>query len=278
MSFETIYKEKITYIDNYISNYLSSYKNASPELVEAMKYSVLNGGKRLRSILCTEICSMLGGNRDDAMPFACAIELIHAYSLVHDDLPAMDNADTRRGQASCHKKFGEAIGILCGDALLNSAFEIMLDNCLNVSCINAAKIIAISSGAEGMISGQVKDLKVGASTDVTGDKLIDIIKQKTMAIISSASVSGAYVSGANEETIEKIKEFAYHLGLAFQIRDDFEDIKEDLAAFNDSPNFINALGEENAAKLLKEHADACKNIIATFNSNEFITEFLEFLF
>ena len=142
MSFETIYKEKITYIDNYISNYLSSYKNASPELVEAMKYSVLNGGKRLRSILCTEICSMLGGNRDDAMPFACAIELIHAYSLVHDDLPAMDNADTRRGQASCHKKFGEAIGILCGDALLNSAFEIMLDNCLNVSCINAAKIIA----------------------------------------------------------------------------------------------------------------------------------------
>lgn len=278
MSFKSKYEEKVTYIDNYISNYLSLYKKASPELIESMRYSVLNGGKRLRSILCTEICSMLGGNKDDAMPFACAIELIHAYSLVHDDLPAMDNADTRRGQASCHKKFGESLGILCGDALLNSAFEIMLDNCSNISCINAAKTIAYSSGAEGMISGQVKDLKLGAATDVNTDELIDIIEQKTMAIISSASVAGAYVADASDDIIEKIKEFAYHLGLAFQIRDDFEDIKEDVAAFNDSPNFINALGEENAAKLLKEHSEACKNIISNFDRNGFITEFLNFLF
>ena len=177
MSFNAEYKEKINYIDNYISNYLSSYKKASPELIEAMKYSALNGGKRLRSILCTEICHMLGGNKEVSMPFACAIELIHAYSLVHDDLPAMDNADTRRGQPSCHKKYGEAMGILCGDALLNSAFEIMLDHCNDLSHINAAKVIAISSGSEGMISGQVKDLKVGSASDVTGDMLIDIIEQ-----------------------------------------------------------------------------------------------------
>lgn len=278
MSFSIEYKEKITYIDNYISNYLSSYKKASPELIEAMKYSVLNGGKRLRSILCTEICKMLGEKIEKAMPFACAIELIHAYSLVHDDLPAMDNADTRRGQPSCHKKYGEALGILCGDALLNSAFEIMLDNCNDLSQINAAKAIALSSGSEGMISGQVKDLKVGSASDVTGDMLIDIIEQKTMAIISSASVAGAYIANADSETIAKIKDFAYHLGLAFQIRDDFEDIKEDTADFNDSPNFINALGEENAAKLLNEHSAACKKIISEFENNSFIMGLLEFLF
>ncbi|MBO5743690.1 MAG: polyprenyl synthetase family protein, partial [Clostridia bacterium] len=254
------------------------YKKASPELIEAMKYSALNGGKRLRSILCTEICYMLGGKREDAMPFACAIELIHAYSLVHDDLPAMDNADTRRGQPSCHKKYGEALGILCGDALLNSAFEIMLDNCAGLSQINAAKVIAESSGSEGMISGQVKDLKVGSASDVTGDMLIDIIEQKTMAIISSASVAGAYIANADEETVLKIKNFAYYLGLAFQIRDDFEDIKEDTADFNDSPNFINALGEDDAAKLLNEHSTACKNIISEFKNNDFIMGLLDFLF
>jgi len=278
MSFNTQYKEKIAYIDNYIFKYLSTYKKASPELIEAMKYSVLNGGKRLRSVLCIEICNMLGGNKEEAMPFACAIELIHAYSLVHDDLPAMDNADSRRGQPSCHKKFGEALGILCGDALLNSAFEIMLDNCFNTSCINAAKTIAISSGAEGMISGQVKDLKTGAALNVTGEELIDIIEQKTMAIINSACVAGAYVAGANKDVIKKIDEFAYHLGLAFQIRDDFEDIKEDVEALNDSPNFINAMGEEKAKELLEKHSGECKKIISSFNNNQFIANFLDFLF
>jgi geranylgeranyl diphosphate synthase type II len=278
MSFDIDYKERVSFIDSYISDYLSTYKKASPEIVEAMKYSVLNGGKRLRSVLCTEICSMLGGNKEDAMPFACGIELIHAYSLVHDDLPAMDNADTRRGQPSCHKKYGEAMGILCGDALLNSAFEVMLDNCTDLTHIKAARVIAESSGAEGMVSGQVKDLKVGSCSDVTGDELIDIIEQKTMAIISSASVAGAYIAGADEETVGKIREFAYHLGLAFQIRDDFEDIKEDVAAFNDSPNFINALGEKKAKELLVEHSESCKRIISEFTNNEFLTEFLNFLF
>ena len=278
MNFNTEYKRRINYIDNYISDYLSSYEKASPELIDAMKYSVLNGGKRLRSILCTEICKMLGGSVDKALPFACGIELIHAYSLVHDDLPAMDNADTRRGQASCHKKYGEAMGILCGDALLNSAFEIMLDNCNDISCICAARELAKSAGSEGMISGQVKDLEVGSAFDVTAEILIDIIKQKTMAIISGAAVAGAYIAGCTEDLISKIREFSYHLGLAFQIRDDFEDIKEDVAALNDSPNFINAFGEDKAAELLKEHSQKCKTIISEFDNNEFICQLLDFLF
>lgn len=278
MNFKLKYKEKIEYIDKYIFEYLSTYKKASGELVEAMKYSVLNGGKRLRSVLCTEICSMLGGDGDKALPFACAIELIHAYSLVHDDLPAMDNADMRRGQASCHKKYGEAMGILCGDALLNSAYELMAAKCDDVSSIKAMQIIAETAGAEGMISGQVKDLKIGADANVSESVLIDIIEQKTMAIIRGAIIAGAYLACADEEIVSEMNNFAYHLGLAFQIRDDFEDISEDIAALNDSPNFINAIGENNAAKLLKEHSDKCKEIISQFNNNEFVSEFLEFLF
>jgi len=278
MNFNEQYKTKIHNIDNYISQYLSTYSKASPELVDAMKYSVLNGGKRLRSILCTEICNMLGGTIEKAMPFACSIELIHAYSLIHDDLPAMDNADTRRGQPSCHKKYGEAMGILCGDALLNSAYELMLESCHDSSCVNAARILAETAGSEGMISGQVKDLTVGSSARVTEDILVDIIEQKTMAIIRGAIIAGAILAGSNEETIEKMEKFSYSLGLAFQIRDDFEDIDEDIAEQNDSPNFINSLGKEKANELLNMHANTCKQIIGEFNNNEFLYAFLNYLF
>ncbi len=278
MDFQAVYKEKINIIDNYIDNYLSSYQNASPELIEAMKYSALNGGKRLRSILCTEICAMLGGDYTRVLPFACSIELIHAYSLVHDDLPAMDNADMRRGALSCHKKYGEAMGILCGDALLNSAFELMAKSCGDIQAIKAMQTLALSAGAEGMISGQVKDLKIGANGNVSEDVLIDMIEQKTMAIIKSSILAGTYLAKYDGETLEDMNEFAYSLGIAFQIRDDFEDIEEDVEAQNDSPNFINSMGRENAAKLLKQHSDKCKNIISKYTNNEFMTAFLNFLF
>lgn len=278
MNFDLIYKQKISEIDNYISYYLSTYKKASPELLECMRYSVLNGGKRLRSILCTEICSMLGGNKKKSMPFACGIELIHAYSLVHDDLPAMDNADMRRGQLSCHKKYGEAMGILCGDALLNSAYELMASNCKDLSDVKAMSILALSAGAEGMISGQVKDLKVGSTSLVDKHTLIDIIEQKTMAIIRSSVLAGAVIAGCDEKIFSDMDNFAYHLGLAFQIRDDFEDINEDVESQNDSPNFINAMGKEAAAKLLKIHADSCKEFISKYDNNDFISALLDFLF
>lgn len=278
MNFDIIYKEKISNIDSYLLKHLSTYSKASDKIVESMKYSVLNGGKRLRSILCTEICNMLGGDIETAMPFACGIELIHAYSLVHDDLPAMDNADTRRGQPSCHKKYGEAMGILCGDALLNSAYELMALNCTDTYSIKAMCVLAESAGADGMISGQVKDLEVGSSHNVTEEILIDIIEKKTMAIIRSSVVSGAMLAHSDNETISKMDEFAYHLGIAFQIRDDFEDITEDVASANDSPNFINAIGRENAANLLNKHSIECKKIIAQYDNNKFMMGLLDFLF
>jgi len=278
MNFKILYNNKIKKIDDYISEYISSYKKASPILVDAMKYSVLNGGKRLRSILCTEICSMLGGDVDKAMPFACGIELIHAYSLVHDDLPAMDNDDYRRGQLSCLKKYGEAMGILCGDALLNAAFELMFNNCNDPASLEAARVLAASAGADGMISGQVNDLGTGSDAICTETQLIKIIEQKTMAIIKSAVVAGALLAKADSNTIEEMGVFAYHLGLAFQIRDDFEDIAEDASAQNDSPNFINALGEEVARNKLKYHSDKCKEIILKYADKSFVMDLLEYLF
>ncbi len=278
MDFNTLYQQKIKDIDTYISQYLNSYKKASPELIECMKYSVLNGGKRLRSVLCTEICKMLNGDISNAMPFACSIELIHAYSLVHDDLPAMDNADTRRGQPSCHKKYGEAMGILCGDALLNSAYELMSSSCNNKKDIKAMNILAESAGAEGMITGQVKDLKIGSNCNATEKDLIDVIEQKTMAIIRSSILAGATIAGADDDVLRDMDDFAYHLGIAFQIRDDFEDVNEDVAEENDSPNFINALGEISARELLHHHSDECFNIISKYKNNDFVIGLLSFLF
>ena len=296
MNFNALYKEKIKLIDAYISDYLSNYKKASPNLIDAMKYSVLNGGKRLRSVLCTEICAMLGGDVQKAMPFACAIELIHAYSLVHDDLPAMDNADTRRGQPSCHKKYGESMGILCGDALLNSAFELMLSACNDANSVNASKILAETAGAEGMITGQVKDLTVGSSGNVTKDILIDIIEQKTMAIIRGSVLAGAFIADADNKVIEQIENFDLEIGSG-QFIPGFEDQiigKNSGEEFDVNVTFPEEyhapelagkealfkvkIHEIKAKELLEYHSNICKQIISNYNNNKFLTDFLNYLF
>ncbi len=279
MNFKTEYSNKITKIDNYISKHLENeYKEVSPVLLDSMKYSVLNGGKRLRSILCTQVCSMFGGSEEVAMPFAAAIEMIHAYSLVHDDLPSMDNSDTRRGMPSCHKKYGEAYGILCGDALLNGAYELMASSCEDKKTIDAMKIISKSSGARGMIDGQVIDIKLSEEKSCDISALIKLIELKTMALIKASIMSGAVLASCTEDEFKSMEEFSYHLGLAFQIRDDFEDIDEDASEFNDSPNFINFLGKEKARELLNEHYLAAKEIINKYKHSDFLNDMLTFLF
>ncbi len=278
MNFKECYKSKIKEIDNRIESYLDKYTSSSHDIIDAMKYSVLNGGKRLRSILCTEICTMLGGKYEDAVDYAIAIELIHAYSLVHDDLPAMDNADMRRGQPSCHKKFGEAFGILCGDALLNSAFELMLSKSTNADKLRAAACIAEAAGVSGMINGQVLDLKLGSSSNADEKTLIRIVEQKTMALIKASVLAGAYIAGADNLTIDKMTEFSYNLGLAFQIRDDFEDIHEDEKAQSDCPNFINALGAKKAQEQLDLYSKNAYNILSEYDKNEFLISLHKYLF
>lgn len=280
MNFKELYKDKIEKIDIYIENYLDSQENIEPLMKESMKYSVLNGGKRLRSILCTEICSLLGVDSQKAMPFAMAIEFIHAYSLVHDDLPSMDNADTRRGMPSCHKKFGEGFAVLTGDALLNLAYEVMADECLNGTqgAAEAMKIIANCAGIHGMVNGQAIDLKLPECERVTESDLITLIEQKTMALIRACVISGAIVAQTSEKNIKLLDEYAYNLGLAFQIRDDFEDEIEDGADANDSPNFINILGREAAHDKLEFHQKKAYDIIRTFGEDSFLCAFHKYLF
>lgn len=274
------YKTRISEIDEYMHYCLQKFSDCENELFEAMNYAVFNGGKRLRSILCMETCRMLTGKCEKALPFASAIEFIHAFSLVHDDLPCMDNADLRRGQPSCHKKYGEAMALLAGDALLNTAFEVMTDACtdMNPCNLDAMKAVGKAAGSQGMINGQVRDMAIMGKTTVSEETLIRLIEHKTMALIMSGVEAGCCVASTSEETKKELIEFAYNLGVAFQIRDDFEDEEEDMESSQNSPNFINALGRETARERMGEYVAKATQIIDKYENNQFIKGLLGYLF
>ena len=281
MNFKEEYKNKIKKIDTYIENYIDSIYDTQLVLSEAIKYSVLNGGKRLRSILCIEIAKINGVNEETAYAFASAIEFIHAYSLVHDDLPSMDNDDFRRGMPSCHKKYGEAIAILVGDALLTLAFELMAGAVAKSESpqisANAMEYVAKKAGMCGMINGQVIDINNATNKDADYELLLKLVDKKTSELIKSAVVAPVIISGANEEKISQYTEFASNLGIAFQIRDDFEDMSQD-GDDDGSPNFINMLGKDKAYETIKEYIGKTKLILNSIGNCEFLIEMHNYLF
>ena len=201
---------------------------AYPDTIYAsMRYSLLAGGKRLRPILCLASCEAVGGHPDLAMPTACALEMIHTMSLIHDDLPAMDNDDYRRGKLTNHKVYGDDIAILAGDGLLAYAFEYMATQTQGVSADRVLKAIAHLAravGANGLVGGQVVDLESEGKSDISIDTLIYIHNHKTGALFKSSVVCGAILAGATAVEIEKLSKFAQNIGLAFQIIDDILDI------------------------------------------------------
>lgn len=200
-----------------------------PEIIyEAMRYSVFAGGKRLRPVLCLSSCELLGGDIKKALPVACAIELIHTYSLIHDDLPAMDNDDLRRGKPTNHKVYGEAIAILAGDGLLNLGYEVLVRHALEhpedyERILKATNEIATASGCKGIIGGQVVDI-LSQNTELTHEELKFIHEHKTAALIEASVCAGAYIAGATEEDIHALREYARLIGFAFQIKDDILDV------------------------------------------------------
>ncbi|SHE64703.1 geranylgeranyl diphosphate synthase, type II [Thermoanaerobacter uzonensis DSM 18761] len=200
-----------------------------PEIIyEAMRYSVFAGGKRLRPVLCLSSCELLGGDIKKALPVACAIELIHTYSLIHDDLPAMDNDDLRRGKLTNHKVYGEAIAILAGDGLLNLGYEVLVRHALEhpedyERILKATNEIATASGCKGIIGGQVVDI-LSQNTELTYEELKFIHEHKTAALIEASVCAGAYIAGATEEDIHALREYARLIGFAFQIKDDILDV------------------------------------------------------
>jgi geranylgeranyl diphosphate synthase type II len=221
-------------IDDYLKTSMDHKNSYQKKIYEAMEYSLFTGGKRLRPIIALKAYEIFDANLEKILPFAAAIEMIHTYSLIHDDLPSMDDDDFRRGKPTNHKVFGEAMAILAGDGLLNLAFETMLNYTINNShsideykCyVRAMEEISIYSGTNGMIGGQVLDV-LGGFENMDELKLIYMYRTKTAGLIQASLVSGAIIGGANDEYIEKLREFGLNLGLAYQIKDDILDYAED---------------------------------------------------
>jgi geranylgeranyl diphosphate synthase type II len=212
-------------IENWLENYFDNRGSYNKSIYEAMHYSLKVGGKRIRPILTLLSYSLYKKDFCSILPVACAIEMIHTYSLIHDDLPCMDNDDLRRGKPTNHKVFGEGMAVLAGDALLNEAFSIMFRFCIENGgeAIKACKIIAESSGAEGMIGGQVVDIQSeGRSIDEL--ELNYMHSKKTGELIKASILSGAIIGGASARDLEILKEYGEKIGLAFQIKDDILDI------------------------------------------------------
>lgn len=194
---------------------------------EAMRYSLLAGGKRVRPVLCIAACELVGGEESIAMPAACAVEMIHTMSLIHDDLPCMDNDDLRRGKPTNHKVFGEDVAVLAGDALLAFAFEHMAVSTIGIPpsrIVKAVGELAKSIGTEGLVAGQVVDINSEGLKDVGLDHLEFIHQHKTAALLEGAVVLGAILGGGNDDEVEKLRTFARCIGLLFQVVDDILDV------------------------------------------------------
>ena len=253
-------------INNYLNVYFNDKGSYNKIIYEASSYSLNIGGKRIRPILFLLAYNLYKDNYEDVVDMAAAIEMIHTYSLVHDDLPCMDNDDLRRGMPTNHKKFGENIAVLAGDTLLNEAAMILMDFSIRngEKALLASKEIIKSSGPEGMIGGQVVDI-INEGKTIGKDELIYMHSKKTGELIRSAIVAGGILADANKEDLEKLNEYGIKLGLAFQIKDDILDIIGDVEKLGknigmdenlNKSNFISLFGleycENECKKLTKE--------------------------
>lgn len=290
MNFKEELKNRVVNIENLLNEYMPKVEGYQKTIFDSMNYSLKAGGKRLRPILTLEACKLVGGNEKDAYPFAIAIEMIHTYSLIHDDLPALDNDDLRRGRKTNHKVYGEAMAILAGDGLLNYAYEIMLRESLSKGepekYLKAINEIAKASGIYGMIGGQVVDIESeGKSIDM--EKLDFIHMNKTAAIIIGCMRAGAIIGGASEEELENVTKYAKNIGLSFQIVDDILDIVGDEAKLgkkvgsdidNEKSTYPSLIGleksKETANKLI---AEAKMSIDYINKDSEFLNNLADYI-
>ena len=259
------------------------------EIFEAMRYSVFAGGKRLRPILLLSACEALGGESEKAVDFACAIEMIHTYSLIHDDLPAMDNDDYRRGRLTSHKKFGEATAILAGDGLLHHAFEVMANACVkdcNMQTVKAMQAIAHSAGVYGMLSGQVVDV-LSEGKEIDEKTMYFIHKNKTAAMLQGALKAGAILAGATQKQIEIMEQAGEKIGVAFQIADDILDITSTLEELgkpvhsdekNEKNTYVTMYGIEKSQQMVETLSQEAISLFQTLGEKaDFLIELTKYL-
>lgn len=254
-------------------SYLPEKTEEIATVISSMEYSLTAGGKRIRPMLTLAFAKLCGGSEEAAVPFACAVEMIHTYSLIHDDLPCMDNDDLRRGKPTNHKVFGEAAALLGGDGLLTLAFETVLsERAVQYNgyekCVRAGRVLAEYAGAVGMIGGQVIDLE-SEGRQVSVERLRVMDEKKTGALIAAACILGCISAGADEAQIQAAREYAMHIGTAFQIVDDMLDVTSDTATLgkpvgsdeeNKKSTYVSLLGLEECQKIsraLTDKAVAC---------------------
>ena len=290
MNFREEQKKRTEWTEEVIREFLPKEEGYQKEIMEAMNYSVLAGGKRLRPLMMYETYRMFGGEGEVIRPFMAAMEMIHTYSLVHDDLPAMDNDEYRRGKLTTHAKYGHAMGILAGDALLNFAFETAasaFDYGEDPGRVaKALQILAKKAGIYGMIGGQVVDVQSSGHA-ISKERLDFIYKLKTSALLEAAMMTGAVLAGAAEEDVRTIEQVASDVGVAFQVRDDILDVTGTLESIgkpvhsddkNEKTTYVTLKGLEQASADVEELSDrALRNLASLPYKNEFLTELIQSL-
>lgn len=287
MVFKEEFNRKIEMVNRSLADYFTKENNYQKKIYDAMEYSLFAGGKRIRPVL-TLACAELFGKESEAMPFACALEMIHTYSLIHDDLPCMDDDELRRGRPTSHIVFGEAMAVLAGDALLTKAFEVATaySNLSPEQTVRAVKILSGAGGTEGMIGGQVIDME-SEGKSVSADTLHAMHLHKTGALIVAAAELGAVAGGAGEEDISRLCAFARNVGLAFQIKDDILDVEGDAALLgkktgvdeeNEKTTFITLYGIEQSKQMLADYTDKAKQQLLPYGDKaEFLNNLADFL-
>lgn len=249
-------------------------------VLESMKYSLSAGGKRVRPMLALAFAELCGGSRENAVPFACAVEMIHTYSLIHDDLPCMDDDDLRRGKPTNHKVFGEAAAVLGGDALLTLAFETVLsERAVRLNgyekCVKAGRLLAQCAGAEGMIGGQIIDIE-SENLSVSADHLKIMDSKKTGELIRAACLLGCICAGADEKQMKAAEKYASCIGLAFQIVDDMLDVISDEATLgkpigsdkeNNKSTYVSLLGIDECRRLANELTEQAIESLSAFEGD-----------
>lgn len=281
--FERRLNAKVKEVEKIITAFLPEETGYQKVVLEAMNYSVLAGGKRLRPMLMLETYRLFGGKGKEIEPFMAAIEMIHTYSLVHDDLPAMDNDEYRRGRKTTHVVYGEAFAILAGDGLLNMAFETALKAFgltpntdeiakpgLFLGIAKSLEVLAKKAGMYGMIGGQTADIAAEEKAEISLNELLFIHENKTAALIQASMMIGALLAGASEREVERIKKCAYNVGIAFQIQDDILDVVGDEAelgkpigsdAKNNKQTYVTMNGLDASAAKVKELSEEAMEII-----------------
>lgn len=291
MSFKEEQVKRVETIEEILKKYLPEQEGHQKVIMDAMEYSVMAGGKRLRPMLMQETYELFGGEGELIEPFMAALEMIHTYSLVHDDLPAMDDDDYRRGRKTTHVVYGEAMGILAGDALLNFAFEtaaktftMFPEKSLEIG--KALQVLAGKAGIYGMIGGQVVDVE-SAGCNLSKEKLDFIYELKTSALIESSMMIGAILAGAKEEDIKAVEKIAKNVGIAFQIQDDILDVTSTVEELgkpihsdekNEKTTYVTLVGLEKAKEYVEKISMEAVELLAGFDTKDsFLEELLKAL-